>query len=194
MKSKADPPMAIKTLGIITAQQVQKKFGVSQPTLSRWVKNGEIRRLSHGFYAHPEFEIPPQDLDFAIACAKFGPKSAIGGLSALFHYGLTDQPPSQVWVVVPPIRATINQFYRTLRTKTATRHGIEAHEFYRMTSIERTVMEALKFAVKLGPRLAINAARKALRDGLTTERKLGEMATKLKLRPVLEKYWESIVE
>ena len=178
----------------MTAQQAQAKLGVSQPTLSRWVKNGELRHLSHGLYAHPKFEIPPQDLDFAIACAKFGPKSAIGGLSALFHYGLTDQPPSQVWVVVPPTLVIRNRYYRTLRTKIPTQYGIEVHNFYRMTNIERSVIEALKFAAKLGPRLAINAARNALRDGLTTERKLGEMATKLKLRPVLEKYWESIVE
>lgn len=62
-----------------------------------------------------------------------------------------------------------------------------------MTNIERTIIEALRYSSKLGPRLAINAARKALQDNLTTERKLGEMATKLKLRPVIEKFWEAIV-
>lgn len=186
-------PEAVKGLGIVTAKAIQKKLGISQPTLSRWVKDGKVLKLSHGFYVHPEFEIPPEELDFAVACAKFGPKSAIGGLTALFHYGLTDQPPAQVWLVVPPKRAYSNPYYRTLRTKTPQSQGVDTLRHYRITNIERTIIEALKFATKIGPRVAINAARVALKEGRTTERKLGEMAKKLKQRSVFEKYWEAIV-
>ena len=184
----------LKAMGLVTANEVQKKLRISQPTLSRWVKSGAVLRLSHGLYVHPDHEIPPQDLDFAVACAKFGEKSAVGGLSALFHYGLTDQPPAQVWIIAPTSKADHNRLYRILRTKTSLKHGITDLEFYRISDIERTVVEALKFAAKIGPRVAINAARKALKDGLTTEKKLGEMAKKLKLSSVLEKYWEAIVE
>ena len=186
-------PESVKNLGIVTAQQIQKKLDISQPTLSRWVKNGDLLKLSHGFYVHPKFEIPPEDLDFAIACAKFGPKSTIGGLTALFHYGLTEQPPAHVWVVVPPLKAYSSPYYRTIRTKTSSRGGIDTFKFYRITSIERSIIEALKFSTKIGPRVAINAARTALREGKTTEKKLGEMAKKLKLRSAFEKYWEAIV-
>ena len=186
-------PESVKNLGIVTAKQIQKKLTVSQPTLSRWVKSGEILKLSHGFYVHPKFEIPPEELDFAVACAKFGPKSAIGGLTALFHYGLTEQPSAQVWVVVPPLKAYSSPYYRTLRTKTSPTNGIDTFKFYRITSIERSIIEALKFSTKIGPRVAINAARTALREGKTTEKKLGEMAKKLKSRSAFEKYWEAIV-
>ena len=62
-----------------------------------------------------------------------------------------------------------------------------------MTNIERSIIEGLWFRTKIGERTAINAARTALKQGLTTERKLGEMAKKLKLRSVFEKYWEAIV-
>ncbi len=192
MATKADP-QDVKKLGIVTAHQLQEKLGISQPTLSRWTKNSEILRLSHGFYVHPDYAIPPEELDFAIACAKFGLKSAIGGLSALYHYRLIEQPPAQVWLVVPPSKADRNRLYRNLRTKTTPKYGIDIFRFYRITNIERTVIEALKFAVKIGPRVAINAARKALQEGLTTEKKLGEMAKKLKLQSVLQKYWEAIV-
>ncbi|MCB0368336.1 MAG: type IV toxin-antitoxin system AbiEi family antitoxin domain-containing protein [Bdellovibrionales bacterium] len=183
----------IKSLGIATAQQIQKKLGVSQPTLSRWVKSGQLIKLSHGFYVHPKFEIPPESLEFAIACAKFGPQSAIGGLTALFHYGLTDQPPAQVWMVVPPLKAYSSSQYRTLRTKTSLKLGIDTFKLYRIVTMERAIIEALKFSTKIGQRTAINAARTALREGKTTEKKLGEMANKLKLRSFFEKYWESIV-
>lgn len=185
--------LAIKDFGILTAKQIRKKLDISQPTLSRWVKTGKILKLSHGFYIHPQFEIPPQELDFAIACATFGSKSAVGGLTALFHYGLTDQAPYQVWVVVPPSKAYSNRFYRTLRTKTSSRHGINVFNFYRITNIERSIIEGFKFATKIGPQVAITAARKALSEGLTTEKKLGAMATKLKLRSAFEKYWDAIV-
>lgn len=184
---------SIKNLGITTAQQIQKKLGVSQPTLSRWVKNGELLKLSHGFYVHPQFEIPPEQLDFAVACAKFGPQSAIGGLTALFHHGLVEQPPAQIWVVVSPIRAYSSSYYRTLRTKTSTKNGVDTFKFYRITNIERSIIEALKFSTKIGQRVAINAARTALREGKTTEKKLGEMAKKLKARSAFEKFWEAIV-
>ncbi|PWU22201.1 MAG: hypothetical protein C5B49_01305 [Bdellovibrio sp.] len=184
---------SLKRRGLMTAQEVQKRLNVSQPTISRLVKNGILRRFGHGLYAHPDWEIPPEEIDFAVACAKFGPTAAVGGLSALFHYGLFDQPPHQVWVITPPQKSDHNTFYHTLRTKTSTKHGINTLKFYRITSVERTVLEALKFASKIGPRIAITAARTALQKGLTSEKKLGEMARKLKLQAVLEKHWEAIV-
>ncbi len=184
---------SLKARGLLTAQDIQDRLGVSQPTVSRLVKSGALRRFGHGVYAHPDLDIQPEEIDFAVACAKFGPQSAVGGLSALFHYGLIDQPPHQVWVVVPPEKSDHNSFYRTLRTKTSPKQGIEVFKFYRITSVERTILEALKFASKIGARMAINSARTALQTNLTTEKKLGEAAKKLKLQSILEKYWEAIV-
>lgn len=191
---KSPRPEKIEFFKLLTAAELRKHLGVSQSTLSRLVKSESIRRLDYGLYTHPDCNIPPQEIDFAVACAKFGPKSAIGGLTALFHYGLTDQPPAQVWIVTPPQKSDHNQFYRALRTKTSAKEGIDKFEFYRMTNIERTIVDALHFNTKIGIRTAVNAARKALRQNLTTEVKIGQMATKLKLRSVLEKYWEMIVE
>jgi predicted transcriptional regulator of viral defense system len=109
----------LKTGGLLTAQEIQKRLGVSQPTISRLVKSGSLRRFSHGLYAHPDLSIPPEEIDFAVACMRFGSTSAVGGLSALFHYGLLNQTPQQVWVIIPPQKSDHNSFYRTLRTKTS---------------------------------------------------------------------------
>jgi predicted transcriptional regulator of viral defense system len=193
MASNALDLKKIKSVGFLTATQIQKHLGVSQPTLSRLVKEGRVRRVSHGLYVHPDFEVPSHEVDFAVACVRFGPKSAIGGLSALFHYGLIDQAPSQIWVITPPEKSDHNRLYRTLRTKTSPREGIDSFEYYRMTSVERTLIEALRFSTKIGARVAINAARRAIKQGLTTEKKLGEMARKLKLQFVVKNYWEAIV-
>ena len=61
-----------------------------------------------------------------------------------------------------------------------------------MTNVERTLLEAMKFATKIGQRTAIFSARKALREGLTTEKKLAQMASRLKMKNILKKYWEAI--
>lgn len=190
---KAVNNQKIKEFKILTTKQLLKHLGVSQATLTRLVKDESILRIGFGLYAHPDFKIPPQELDFAVACTRFGAKSAIGGLTALFHYKLTEAPPGQVWVVVPPQKSDHNSFYQKLRTKTSSKEGINQFEFYRMTNIERTIIESLRFRTKIGERTAINAARTALKNGMTTEKKLGEMAKKLKLRFVLDKFWESIV-
>ena len=186
-------PNNLKKLGLISSREIQKKLGVSQPTISRLVKSGELLKFGHSFYAHPALEIPPQDLDFATACAKFGPKSAIGGLTALFHYGLIEQAPAQVWVIVPPSKKGSDRFYRVIRTKTSIKNGIDAFPYYRITNLERSVIEAMKFGKKIGERVVIGSARKALSEGLTTEKKLGLMAKKLNLKFILERYWESII-
>lgn len=192
-KSKKAQINALKTLGVFTVDDARRKVGVSQSTLSRWVKNGLIKRVRKGFYLHPAAKIAVDEQDFVVACLKFGPRSAIGGLSALFYYGLIDEVPNQIWILVSPNRVDRNPLYRCLRTKVSLRVGIEKRDSYRMTNLERTLIEAMRFATKIGERVVLQATRKALQEGLTTETKIGQMASELKLRSTLEKYWEAIV-
>ena len=183
----------IKDQKFFTSAELLKLLKISQLTFSRMVKEEKIIKMAYGIYALPSLKIPPEELDFAIACYKFGKNSAISGLSALFHYHLIDQAPSQIWVTASTNTTNNNKLYHLLRTQLSMKHGIESHTHYRISSIERAIIEALKFATKIGPRIAIGAARVALKEGLTTEKKLGDMADKLGLRSTLMKYWESIV-
>ena len=180
-------------IGPFTSDQALKVTGVSQPTLSRWVKEGLLHRIARGLYLHPKSKVETETLDFVIACSKFAPKATIGGLTALYHYGLINQPPGQIWVLVPSERVNRDTRYRCLRTTTPFMYGIKRYPHYNITNLERTLLEALKYATKIGERTALQATRRALEDGLTTEAKLGRMATTLKMRKVLEKYWEAIV-
>ena len=185
-------PDVFKNKGVFSLEGV-KKLGISHQTLYRWIEQGKIQQVGRGTFLHSSSELPPEEYDYATACAKFGTQAAIGGLTALFKYGLIEQVPQQVWVVVPSNRKTSQGIYRCLRTTTKFKEGIENFGHYRITNIERTLLEALKFASKIGPRVAIHATRKAIQDGLTTEMKLGKLADKLKLRKVFEKYWEAII-
>ncbi len=173
---------------MLTSQEAQEKLNISRQTLSRWVTQGKIIHLSYDLYIHVNHQIPHEILSFTIACKKFGPSSAIGTLSALFHYRLIDDPPSQVWVITPPQKTNHNPAYNILRTKISLEYGINSFELYKITNIERTLIETLHFSSRIGEKTALHAARRALQNTLTTEKKLAEMATKLKLENVLKKH------
>lgn len=180
----------IKELGIFTIAQA-KEIGLSQQSLSRLVAAQDLKRVGRGIFLHPDADLD-QDAGFQIAFAKFGPEAAIGGRSALFHYNLAEQVPGNMWVLVPPDKRTSAEGYKLIRTKVKLDHGIVWKKGYRIASVERAVLEGLKFIKKIGEKTAIKAARDALASRRTTELKLGKAAKELGLESVLRKYLEVI--
>ncbi len=169
-----------------------EKVGLSQPMLSRLVSQGKITRVGRGIYVHPKARIPTETAGFQIAQAKFGKTAAIGGLSALAYYNLTEQVPTETWVVVPPEVWTKEKGYRLLRTKSGTEIGVDAKEGFRIVSIERALVEALKFSTKIGETTALKAVRAAMKNKQTTLMKLRKMASALKLDSALARHIEAI--
>jgi len=180
-------------MGIFTLAQAEA-LGIKQPGLSRLVQKGLIKRVRRGVYLHPKAHVSVNSIEFQIACVKFGPQSAVGGMSALFHYNLVEQVPNQTWVIVPPKMRTRERHYRLMRTKSNLEVGIITQNGYRIASVDRTLIEALKFASKIGERTALRAIRMAVRQKLTSEAKLGKMAKELGLNSVLQRYFEAIVQ
>ncbi len=181
----------IKKLGVFTLAQ-GKAAGISQQDLSRLVANRDIVRLGRGIYLHPKASLE-RDVGFQIAYSKFGPESAIGGLSALYHYNLAEQVPGAIWVMVPPEKRTRDKGYKLIRTKTSLDKQVLDEKSYRIVTVERAILEALKFITKIGERTAIKAAREALAMRKTTESKLVKAAKDLDLESVLAKHLEVIV-
>jgi predicted transcriptional regulator of viral defense system len=181
----------LKNLGVFTLVQVEE-LGIRQQSLSRLVKNGRLKRVGRGIYLHPQARVP-KEIGFQIACAKFGPQAAIGGLSALFHYNLVEQVPGQIWVIVPPNKRSSERGYRLIRTKAGLKKNITVKEGFKIASIERAILEGLRLASKIGERTAIGAARRALAKRQTSEAKLGKAAKELGLESVLARYFEAVV-
>lgn len=178
-------------LGAFTLAQA-KELGIRQQSLSRLVQKERLRRIGRGLYLHPKAHVN-REIEFQIACLKFGPDAAIGGLSALFYYNLTEQAPEQTWVVVPSEKITAQRGYRLVRTKIRLDKGVLNRKGHRIVSIERAIIEGLKIASKIGERTAIKAARDAIRDKRTTLPKIGKMAKDLELDSVLTKYLDAII-
>jgi predicted transcriptional regulator of viral defense system len=181
----------LKKLGPFSVAQA-KEVGISHQELSRLVKEEKILRVDRGVYIHSRASFP-REIDFQIACKKFGPNSAVGGLTALFYYNLADQVPGQTWMIVPPEKRASSKMYRLIRTKTPLDIGIVERNGYRIVSIERAIIEAFKYASKIGERTAIKAARIAIKRRQTTLKKIGMMAKDLGLDSYLTKYFETIV-
>jgi predicted transcriptional regulator of viral defense system len=156
------------------------------------VKEEKIYRLDRGIYLHPK-SIFTREIDFQIAFKKFGPNSAVGGLTALFHYNLATQVPKQTWVLVPPEKRVSSKSFRLIRTKTSLNIGIIEGDGYRLVSIERAIAEGFKLASKIGERTAIKACRIAIQQRLTTINKIGKMAKELGLESYFTKYFEAII-
>jgi len=169
-----------------------EKAGLSRPALSRLVQQGTFLRVGRGLYMHKSAKSSPTEIGFQIACAKFGPQSAVAGLSALFHYNLVEQVPQQTWILVPETKTTKSIGYRLLRTKVNRTVGIVNKDRYRIVSVERALVEGLKLSSKIGERTALRAVREALSKRLTTEKKIGEMAKALDLFPIFIRYSEAI--
>lgn len=168
-----------------------EKIGVSQQDISRMTKAGLLVRAGRGVYFHRDAQIA-DDVDFHLACLKFGSKSVIGGLSALFHYNLIEQVPEQTWVLVPPEVRTKETHYRLVRTRANLIIGVVEKSGYKILNIERALLEGLRLSTKIGERTAIGAVRKAFTKKMTSEGKLGRMAKDLELMPIVAKYSEAI--
>jgi predicted transcriptional regulator of viral defense system len=181
----------LRKLGVFSASEAIEA-GFSRPTISRKAASGEIIKLAHGLYMHPKANLAGQDIDFIVACKRFGPSSYIGGLSSLFRYGLIDQVPDRIWVIVPTDVKSTESLYRCIRSTHDSRVGIVKYKNYRMADVSRSVIDGLYYSVKLGRKTAISAARKALREDMTSEAKLYETAKKVGLIKTLDQYWDII--
>ena len=180
----------LKKSGIFDLE-LAKKVGLSQPAVSRLVKEGLLLRVARGLYAHPKAPLS-RETGFQIACAKFGTHAAIGGLSALAYYNLAEQVPTETWVIVPPSTRSREAGYHLIRTKNDPGIGVISQKGFKIVSIERALIEGLKFSTKIGKSIALKALRIALQKKQTTMPKLRKTASDLNLDTTLARFLEEL--
>ena len=178
----------IKKLGVFNIEQASE-LGLGQQRISDLVTEGVINRVSRGLYLHSEAAIS-LEIEFEIAQARFGEDAVIGGLSALFYYGLIEQVPQQTWTIVPPSKKTSLKNYKLIRSKVSLSKCVINKGRYKIVSVERALIEGLKLSTKVGERTAFSAIRKALKDGSTSLSKINKAAKELGMTSVLDKYFE----
>jgi predicted transcriptional regulator of viral defense system len=169
-----------------------KAAGLSQPTVSRLLQRGVLVRVGPRLYQFSDADFDPESADYMIATKLFGAHSVIGGLTALFHYGLIDDVPEQIWVLVPPTVRTTANLYRIVRTTRNLSHGIKRHAGYKMVDIERAIIDAFIYGSKVGMSRGIACAIRALRDKKTTEKRIFELAERMGVLDKIARHWDII--
>jgi predicted transcriptional regulator of viral defense system len=179
MPSKsASLPSSLNNLSRFSFAQA-RAAGLSQAQVARLESGAVIRKIARGIYEVVGRESDPATQDFAIACISLGKQAVIGGLTALFYYGLAEEVPAQLWVLVPPNIYRMRTDYRLIRTKLDLTIGVERHPDFRITSLERTIVDAFIFSSKIGEKIAYRAALRAIRERRTNADKIFRLAKKL---------------
>lgn len=170
-----------------------RRAGISHPTLLRMVRSGVVSRLERGIYAVAGKEPLGDEGDYAVVKKRFGPTAVISGLSALSHYNLIDEVPTQIWILVPPGTRTTSGKYRLIRTKRDLKTGVIKEADYKIASPERALIDALVYSSKIGERVVKTAILRALKNKITTEERIFKMGRKLDALRLLDSEWQSIL-
>lgn len=168
-----------------------KRLGINQPQLNELLKGQEIQRIGRGVYLLSGADLSEEG-QFQAATLRISGPSAICLLSALAHYGLTDQIPKKVWLLVPENKPTAHKDIRVLRRRNPQwKIGIRHGDGYSITSLERTIVEALALK-KVTGNVGIEALKRALQKRITTLDAVLKTANRLGLDHRVMPYIEAV--
>jgi predicted transcriptional regulator of viral defense system len=148
--------------------------GLTRDQLPALVRRGLVERVSRGLYRVAD-AAPTENYSLAMACARV-PNSIVCLLSALRVHGIGSQAPAQVWLGIPHKARSPRLSGVKLRivrfSAAAWTFGVKQTEFEgvaaRITSPARTVADCFRLERLVGPEIAIEALRDALRRRLVT--------------------------
>lgn len=155
-----------------------KRLRLKPSDLRRLLRRGEVLRIGRGVYQANSSDINEEN-QFRGASKMIRGPSAVCLLSALSFYNLTDEIPRKVWLMVEADRRSYRRDIRLFRSRDPKWNvGIDNADGYRITNVERTIVECLVHQKKLG-HLGIEALKRAIKDKKTKLGKVMDMATKL---------------
>ena len=169
--------------------------GLTRDQLPSLIRHGAVLRVSRGLYRRADVE-PTENYSLALACARV-PNSIVCLLSALRVHGIGSQAPAEVWLGIPhkarPPRLPGLKLRLVRFSGPAWTFGVKRVEFEgvpaRITTPPRTVADCFRLERLVGPEVAIEALRDALRKRLVTIAELSrveEVLPSRRLRAHLE--------
>lgn len=157
------------------------KLGITRNKLQLLIQKDEVQKISRGVYQIAGSNLSDEEL-FQGATIRVGKQSAICLLSALAYYNLTDQIPKKIWIMLPARKRSIHKDLRVFRSRNPKwKIGIADHKNFKITTIERTIVESLVNRKILGSTVVMEALRKALKEKKTNLNAILEMGKKLNL-------------
>lgn len=168
-----------------------KKLGFDQKKINQLLKEEHIFRLRRGIYAVAKSDIS-DEYQFEAATLRINGPSAVCLASALAFYGLIDEIPKKVWLLVPESKHTAHKDIRLLRRRDPKwKIGIVHQGKYSITNLERSIVEALILKRILGT-VGVEALKTALSQKKTTLDRILKIATALKVDHRIMNYIEAL--
>lgn len=164
--------------------------GLTQYAVRQLLEAGIIERVERGLYRCANEDLSESEA-YRRAVKRVGEPSAVCLLSALSHYDLTDIIPKQVWLMVPTEKRTKSPNVKLYRARDPRwKIGVINKDGYSITSLERTIVDALTLKSVVSPSCGIEALKLALKSKRTSAEKIIQMAKKLgrahRVIPVVE--------
>ena len=169
-----------------------KELGVTRTELNQLLEAESVHRLSRGVYVLSGADLS-DEAQFQAATMRIDGPSAICLLSALAFYGLIDEIPKKVWLLVPENKHCAHKDIRLLRGRNPTwKVGIDSHKGYKITNIERSIVDALSMKRVVGVSIGVSALKRALKEKKTTLWKVLKLATQLGVDHRVMSYIEAL--
>jgi predicted transcriptional regulator of viral defense system len=168
------------------------ELGITQAQLIQLLHNESIHRLSRGVYVLSGADLS-DEAQFRAATMRIDGPSAVCLVSALAYYGITDHIPKKVWLLVPEDKHSAHKDLRLLRSRNPKwKVGIDSHKGYKITNIERSIVDALTTKRALGFSIGVSALKSALQNKKTSLDKIIKMATQLGVDHRVMSYIEAL--
>jgi predicted transcriptional regulator of viral defense system len=174
-----------------------ERQGYSRTTLSRLVKQGQLKRIGRGLYQSPNHV--PSIHHRLVQVALLAPKAAICLISALEYHQIGTQLAYETWLALPS-HSRIPKLENTrvhLFDKRFFEVGLESHTIegvkVRIYNPTRTIADCFKFRNQIGLDVALEALKSVLEQKLATSDQLWQMAQVCRVQKVLKPYLEALL-
>lgn len=168
--------------------------GLNLRTLRSLVEKGFFSQITRGVYLPTmgNWDYNEEE-QFRVATLVVGRPSSVCLISALSFYNLTDLIPKEVWIMVPNSKRTQNKQIKVQRLRNPKWDvGVQMNDGYSITSVERTVVDAICAKNKIGVNTAAEALRRAVKSKQTTYSKVMDMAKQLEVLHRVLPYIEAL--
>ncbi len=165
--------------------------------LNRAVKRGDLVRIRHGVYATPDAL-----LDTMVDVERIVPGGVVCMYNAWVHYGLSTMVSpafciaiaNKRKVVLPQMLPITLYYWKPENLEFGIRHEIISGHNVRITDLERSVCDAVKYRKKIGLDVCAEIIRNYLRKKERNLSRLTGYAKKLRVANVLNNYLEIAME
>ena len=153
--------------------------GLNLRSFRKLVADGAFEQVARGVYLPSKPDYSEED-QYRVATLIVGTPSSICLISALSHYDLTDIIPKKTWIMVPNTKRSQSTELKLQRLRNPDwQIGIAKCDGYSITTIERTVVDAICAKAKIGTQVAVEALRKSTQSKQTTLSKIMNTAKQL---------------